>query len=69
MKVKMKNEIMHENNYTLLSNEASFLPDSMLSMSRSFFRESTCLSDACNEHFKSSTSLRRTALKIRQMYH
>ena len=68
MKVKMK-QITHKNCYTLLSNEASFLPDSMLSMSRSFFKESTCLSDACNEHLKSSTSLRRTALKNRQKYH
>ena len=45
---------------TLLSREASRLPDSILSMSLSFFNESTCLSEACNEHFKSSTSLRST---------
>ena len=46
--------------HTLLSSDASLLPDSILSISLSFFSESTCLSEACNEHFKSSTSLRRT---------
>ena len=51
---------------TLLSREASRLPDSILSMSLSFFNESTCLSEACNEHFKSSTSLRSTKQQSNQ---
>ena len=35
-------------------------------MSLSFFNESTCLSEACNEHFKSSTSLRSTKQQSNQ---
>ena len=52
--------VMFWSRHTLLSRAASLLADSILSMSRSFFSESTCLSAAWSKHFTSSTSLRRT---------